>query len=332
MPSRRFTRRTFVKSIAYAGALAPLIDPRIVRAVAANSRLNIAGVGVGGKGASDLAETSAIATTKGLTPEQAYEKRQNNVVGLADVDDNTLAGAAKRYPGAKTFNDWREMFDKMHKEIDAVTISTPDHMHAPVTMTALQLGKHTYTQKPLTHDVYEARQLRNFAAAHPKLVTQMGNQHHSSIQYRMLVELIQTGVIGKVKEAHAWSDRPIWPRGMERPQGEDPVPPHLHWDLWIGTAPFRPFVGPRGDSNKKGRGWYHPFAWRGILDFGTGAQGDMACHIMDPVVWSLDLQAPHAGLVRRPAAHQRFLPRLVGDPIRLPRHQIHHRHRPRHLV
>jgi predicted dehydrogenase len=244
------------------------------RRISPNDKLNIAGVGVGGKGAGDLSETSV----------------GNNVVALCDVDDNTLAGALKKYPGAKTYNDWRQLLEQ--KDIDAVTVSTPDHMHAPIAMAAMQLGKHVYVQKPMTHTIYEARTL-TAAAKRYGVVSQMGNQYHSGTGYRTLVKAIQGGVIGKVKEAHAWSNRPIWPQGHTRPQGSDPVPAHLHWDLWLGVAPFRPYVSDRSDDpKKKGRGPYHTFAWRGYLDFGVGALGDMGCHIIDPVFWSLGLKAP----------------------------------------
>jgi predicted dehydrogenase len=244
------------------------------RRLSANDKLNIAGVGVGGKGAGDIADTSV----------------NNNVVALCDVDDNTLAGALKKYPGAKTYHDWRRLLEQ--KDIDAVTVSTPDHMHAPIAMAAMQLGKHVYVQKPMTHTIYEARQL-TAAARRYRVVSQMGNQNHSGPGYRTLVKVVQSGVIGKVKEAHAWSNRPIWPQGHTRPTGSDPVPKHLHWDLWLGVAPFRPYVEAKTDEKgKKGRGPYHPFAWRGYLDFGVGALGDMGCHIIDPVFWSLGLKAP----------------------------------------
>jgi predicted dehydrogenase len=276
----RVTRRTFVRSIAYAGAVMPAWTPRLLRADSPNGKVNIAGVGVQGKGAGDIAETS----------------KGHNVVALCDVDEIHLAIAKEKYPAARTYTDWRRMLEDS-KDIDGVTISTPDHMHAPVTMSAMLLGKHVYTQKPLTKDVHEARQLADYARAHPNLVTQMGNQGHSSIGYRMLVQLIQQGAIGKIKEAHAWSNRPIWPQGIERPAGNDAPPATLHWDLWLGTAPARPYVGPgelaAKDRKNRIKGPYHPFNWRGYLDFGAGAQGDMACHIMDPVVWSMNLGAPH---------------------------------------
>ena len=271
--SKRHTllrRREFLKHSA-AGAAFCLAAPNVIHG-SPNERLNIAGIGVGGKGRGDIAATAV----------------HNNVVALCDVDDRTLADAAKKYPDAKTYHDWRKLLEQ--KDIDAVTISTPDHMHAPIALAAMQLGKHVYVQKPMAHTVREARAMTE-AAKKQGVVSQTGNQHHSGAGYRTLVKLIRDGVIGKVREAHAWSDRPIWPQGIGRPKGADPVPQHLHWDLWLGVAPERPYVGPRG-KQRRGRGAYHPFNWRGWLDFGVGALGDMGCHIIDPVVWSLELGPP----------------------------------------
>jgi len=268
--SNQTTRRTFIKQ----SAAASLVLPTFISSSAfgANDRLNIAAVGVGGKGEGDIASTS----------------QGQNVVAICDVDDRTLGEAEKKYPSAKVYNDWRKLLEQ--KDIDAVTVSTPDHMHAPIAISAMQLGKHVYVQKPLAHTIHEARQMRLLAKQYG-VVSQMGNQGHSSSGYRTVVKLIQDGTIGKVKEAHAWSDRPIWPQGIDRPAKVDPVPSYLHWDLWLGVAKERPFVGPTEDS-KRGRGVYHPFNWRGWLDFGVGALGDMGCHIIDPVVWSCELAAP----------------------------------------
>src|SRR5262245_29430727 len=194
-----------------------------------------------------------------------------------------FGAAAERWPDAKRYTDWREMLDKEGKRLNGVTVSTPDHMHAPVTMTAIQMGLATYTQKPMTRTIHEARQL-TLAARKAGVVTQMGNQGHSGAAYRSLVQLIQGGAIGKVKEAHTWSNRPIWPQGIDRPTESSPIPDSLNWDLWLGVAPARPFVA----------GAYHPFNWRGWYDFGAGALGDMGCHIIDPVYWSLALTAPRS--------------------------------------
>ncbi len=236
-----------------------------LHAANASEKLNIACVGVGGKGWSDMHETSV----------------GQNVVAICDVDEGTLAKAAEAFPNAKRYTDWRKLLEQ--KDIDAVTVSTPDHMHAPVAMSAISLGKHIYCQKPLCHSVFEARRLTEAAAAQ-RVVTQMGIQHHSTPRFKTAAKLIREGVIGKVREAHVWTDRPgtYWTQGFERPAGSDPVPSGVHWDLWLGVAPERPFV-----SNS-----YHPFRWRAFWDFGTGAMGDMGCHGMDPVVHAVELSAP----------------------------------------
>ncbi len=268
---KQTTRRTFIKQAAGAGVALPLFMQSLGHG-AASDRLNIAAVGVGGKGRGDIASVS----------------KGQNVVAICDVDDRTLERAAKEYPQAKVYHDWRKLLEQ--KDIDAVTVSTPDHMHAPIAVSAMQLGKHVYVQKPLAHTVFEARQMRLLAAKYG-VVTQMGNQGHSGTGYRTLVQLVQSGVIGKVKEAHTWSNRPIWPQGIDRPEGSSPVPDYLDWNLWLGVAAERPYVGP-SEASSKGRGVYHPFNWRGWLDFGVGALGDMGCHIIDPAVWSLQLGAP----------------------------------------
>lgn len=292
----RSTRRRFLQQAA-AGVAAPLVI-RASALAGANDKLNIAAVGVGGKGRSDIANTS----------------KGQNVVALCDVDDRMLAEAVKLYPGAKVYNDWRKMLEQ--KDIDAVTVSTPDHMHAPIAVSAMQLGKHVYVQKPLAHTVFEARQMRLLARKYG-VVSQMGNQGHSGRAYRTVVKLIQSGAIGKVKEAHTWSNRPIWPQGIDRPDRSDPVPDYLHWDLWLGVAPYRPYVGPievPDDSQPRRRrrpvrGLYHPFNWRGWLDFGVGALGDMGCHIIDPVVWSLELGPPRRVWSDGPAPNSETYPK-----------------------
>ncbi|HEV8606349.1 MAG TPA: Gfo/Idh/MocA family oxidoreductase [Tepidisphaeraceae bacterium] len=232
----------------------------------AHNKLNVAAVGSGGKGESDLA---GIAKSKDV-----------NIVALCDVDANTLAKAKTKYPGAKTYNDFRKMLEEQ-KDIDAVTVSTPDHMHAPAAMMAIKIGKHVYVQKPLTHTVEEARKL-TLAAREYKVASAMGNQGHSGEGWRVLCEYIWAGAIGDVTEVHCWTNRPIWPQGMDRPEGEDPVPETLNWDAWIGPAPMRPY---KKDT-------YHTFKWRGWWDFGCGALGDMACHIMDGAYWALRLGYP----------------------------------------
>ncbi len=265
MKSHALTRRQFVhRSAAATAALAfPFVSVRNV--LGANNRLNIAGIGVGGKGASDVANVD-----------------DQNIYALCDVDEVNAAGSFKKFPQAKRFKDFRVMLEKEGKNIDAVTVSTPDHMHAPASLMAMKMGKHVYCQKPLTHTVHEARQMAE-VARRQKVATQMGNQGHCSPDTRRLVELVQAGVLGKVNEIHVWTDRPSnwWPQGIERPKETPPVPPTLDWDLWLGVAPFRPYHPA-----------YVPFKWRGFWDFGTGALGDMACHCMDLAFFSLKLGAP----------------------------------------
>ncbi len=194
-----------------------------------------------------------------------------------DVDTARMQTAAEMYPEARRYQDYREMFDREHKNIDAVMVGVPDHHHYPATMMAMQLGKHVYTQKPLTHTPWEARQLAK-AAMKYEVVTQMGNQGHAGEGWRLVYEWIRSGALGHVKEAYSWTDRPIWPQGIERPEDSDPVPSTLNWDVWLGPAPVRPY------KNEV----YHPFRWRGWWDFGAGALGDMACHTMDGVFWALE--------------------------------------------
>ena len=260
------TRRGFAKTIA-GSALATLAMPAIVHGRNLGETLNIALVGVGGRGADN---------------HKTMSEQKQNVVALCDVDAHNLAEAAKRSPGAKTYNDFRKLFDELHGQIDAVVVSTPDHTHAVVAKTALELGKHVYCEKPLTHSIHEARVLADAARRH-KLATQMGNAGHSSEGTRRVVEAIQAGAIGPVREVHAWSNRPIWPQAVDRPTDQPPVPPSLHWDLWLGPAPERPYHPA-----------YHPFKRRGWWDFGTGALGDMGCHIIDAAFWALDLREPRS--------------------------------------
>ncbi len=204
-------------------------------------------------------------------------------MAVADVDTAKFANVTKKYSdgSVKVYQDWREMLDKEGKNLDSVNVSTPDHMHAPQAMSAMQLGINVYGQKPLAHDVYECRKLAEFARE-KKLVTQMGIQVHSSEAYRSAVALVQSGAIGKITEVHTWSNKQ-WGDGAPRPTGGDPVPATLNWDLWLGTAADRPFIG---------NGYYHPGNWRKRLDFGTGTFGDMGCHIYDPVFKALALTAP----------------------------------------
>lgn len=194
-----------------------------------------------------------------------------------DVDTSQYETAAKHFPGARVYQDYRELFDREHKNIDAVMIGIPDHHHYMATMIAMQLGKHVYTQKPLTHTVWEARKLLE-AAQRYQVVTQMGNQGHAKEGWRLVYEFIHSGALGAIREVHTWTDRPVWPQGMQRPEQSDEVPSNLNWDVWLGPAPERTY---KKDA-------YHPFNWRGWWDFGTGALGDMACHMMDGLFWALD--------------------------------------------
>ncbi len=257
-----YSRRKFIKS-ASIGALGFQVVPS--RVFGANERVALAGIGAGGKGSSDIAGARDAGA---------------EVVGLCDVDAGRLNQAVKKYPGSKGYTDYRKLFDELGKSIDAVTVSTPDHMHFHAALRAVQMGKHTYVQKPLTHSIWEARKLAN-EARKAKVVTQMGNQAHAGEPIRRAVELIRSGVIGKVKEVHSWTNRPIWPQGLEKKLTAQEVPKNMDWDLWIGPAPMRPY-----------NSGYAPFKWRGWWDFGTGALGDMGCHIMDMPFWALDLKYP----------------------------------------
>lgn len=265
------TRRTFLKAGAGGAALALLPYPR--RTVAANEKLNVACIGVGGMGSVD---SHAVASSPHV-----------RVAAICDVEAGHLERAAKDFRDAKHFRDWRELFAELGDRVDAVTVSTPDHTHAAVAMTALRRGKHVYCQKPLTHDLHEARQLTQ-AAARPGLATQMGIQLSSGLGERMGVQMIQDGMIGKTREVYLWSNKP--PEDLRakgpRPEGEDPVPESFSWDNWLGTAPARPFKA----------GVYAPARWRGWVDFGTGWLGDMGCHIINPAFTALRL--PPARAVR----------------------------------
>jgi predicted dehydrogenase len=260
-------RREFIKTSSLA-ASAFFIVPRHVLGkgfVAPSDKLNIAGIGVGGKGKSDLA---------------SFAKSPNvNIVALCDVDDRQAVTSREKFPTAKYYRDFREMLKKEDKSIDAVSISTPDNTHAVATLAAMQLGKHVYTQKPLTHDIYEARILGE-AAKKYKVITQMGNQGGSGNGVRRMKEIYDSGVIGKVDRVICWTNRPVWPQAVPT-DNIDPVPNELDFDLWLGPS-------PKVGYNKA----YLPWNWRGWWPYGTGALGDMACHIMDPVYRILPILYP----------------------------------------
>lgn len=269
--SPRLGRRQFVKTAAAASAF--MIVPRHVLGgpayVAPSDKVNIAAVGASGKGTTDIRSV-------------AHE----NIYALCDIDDSKMAStlaedfARPFRDRVKTYRDYREMLDN-EPEIDAVLISTPDHMHAPVATHAMGLGKHLFVQKPLCHTVAEARLLAQ-RAREADVVTQMGNQGHAEEGARLINEWVASGALGTVSEVHCWTNRPVWPQGVARPAGSMPVPESMDWDLWLGAAPHRPYMERA----------YHPFNWRGWVDFGTGVVGDMGAHIIDHPYWALNLDLP----------------------------------------
>lgn len=266
--SKNSSRRKFIRNTAITAA-GFFIVPRHVLGrgyVAPSDKLRIAGIGVGGKGQGDLLEFA--------------KSPYVNIVALCDVDDREAAKSRTNFPKAPYYRDFREMLEKEKNNIDAVSISTPDNTHAVATLAAMQLGKHVYTQKPLTHDIYEARLLTE-AAKKYKVVTQMGNQGGSGEGVRKAKEMIDAGMIGRIDNAYAWTNRPVWPQGIPTPTGNYEVPKELDWDLWLGPA-------KKIDYNPA----YLPFNWRGWWAFGTGALGDMACHIMDPIYRILPILYP----------------------------------------
>ena len=261
------SRREFIKRTSIATGAAAINFPFLGRVLGANDRINLACIGVGGKGDSDSNDAAGCG---------------GNIVALCDVDTKALDAKGKKFPNAKRFQDYRKMFDQIANEFDAVTVSTPDHNHGQAAIRALKLGKHCFCQKPLVQTVYEARTVRRLAAE-KKLATQMGNQGSAENGLRRAVEVVQAGIIGKPLELHVWTNRPIWPQGINRPPGSDPVPANLNWDCWLGPAPKRPFK----------KGVYHDFKWRGWYDFGTGALGDMACHTVNMPFRALKLGYPN---------------------------------------
>ncbi len=265
-----FTRRQFLNRTTVAVGAAAFSFPFVGRVLGANDRINVACIGVGGKGDSDSSEASGCG---------------GNIVAICDVDQNKRAKKAKqfatKFPDLKQYTDYRKMLDEMGKDIDAVTVSTPDHNHGIAAIRAMKMGKHCFCQKPLVQTVNEARMVRQLAKE-KKLATQMGNQGSAASGLRRAVEVVQAGIIGKPLELHVWSNRPHWPQGIARPQGEDVVPATLDWDVWLGPASQRPYK----------EGVYHTFNWRGWFDFGTGALGDMACHTVNMPFRALKLGYP----------------------------------------
>lgn len=268
-PPLTVSRREFITKSAVAAA-GIMIVPRFVLGgrgyTAPSDQLVIAGVGVGGKGESDLASF--------------FKSGKARINYLCDVDDRRAAKSVQSFPQAKYYKDWRQLFDKEAKNFDAVCVSTPDHNHANVALAAMQLGKHVYVQKPLTHDIYEARVLAD-AARKYKVVTQMGNQGASNDGVRQLREWYDAKLIGDVDTVYCWTDRPVWPQGIPWPATPGKVPPELDWDLWLGSAPQTAYIDK-----------LVPFNWRGWWEYGTGALGDMGCHLLEAPFRVLDLQYP----------------------------------------
>jgi predicted dehydrogenase len=264
-PPSRASRRTFLKGLSVTTA-GGLFFPHILRSqdgVAPSRKVAVACIGVGGKGGSDMANAA----------------KDNDIVAICDVDERNLAKAAEKFPNAKRFRDFRKMLDEV-KEIEAVTVSTPDHAHYPAAMHAIALGKHVCVQKPLVNTLWEARQL-HLAAKKKGVITQMGNQGHTYDDNRLLKEWIEAGAIGKIKEIHVWTNRPIWPQGRAVSFKSGEVPANLDWELWLAATPDHPYSPD-----------IHPFKWRGFLEWGAGAIGDMGCHLMDPIFYALDLGLP----------------------------------------
>ncbi len=267
---KNISRRQFLGS-ATATVTAFTIVPRHVLGgpghTPPSEKLNIAGIGAGGMGSSDIRNVSS-----------------ENIVALCDVDHRRAAPTFDRHPKARKYHDFRVMLEKEDKNIDAVTVSTPDNVHAVAAMMAIKMGKHVFVQKPMAHDVYEVRRLTE-AARKYKVATQMGNQYHSGEGVRLICEWLWDGAIGPVREVHTWTNRPMgqygFPAGVDRPSDTPEVPPNLNWDLWLGPAAYRAY-----------HPLYVPFRWRGWWDFGTGALGDMGCHIMDSAFWALKLGSP----------------------------------------
>ncbi len=302
---QKFSRRNFIGTSAAAFAGITILPSTVIAGLGhkpPGDKLNIAGIGVGGMGHTNLRHMET-----------------ENIVALCDVDWNYAGrNSFARWPVAKQYKDYREMFDKQ-KDIDAVMIATPDHSHALAAVMAMRLGYHVYVQKPLTHSVYESRVLRDTARTYG-VATQMGNQGNSDEGIRQICEWIWAGTIGEITHVDAWTNRPIWPQGLERPRKEQRVPKTLDWDLFIGPAKWRPY-----------NEIYHPWNWRGWWDFGTGALGDMACHILDPVFKALMLEyptavqgssttvntesAPNAEFVRYEFPRRDNLPKVAMPPV-----------------
>ncbi|MGD0091602.1 MAG: Gfo/Idh/MocA family oxidoreductase [Planctomycetota bacterium] len=260
------SRRSFLTGLSATAATVTILPQSVF---GANDKVNLACIGCGGKGDSDIND----AVSRGA-----------NIVALCDANEGPVNGQAKRFPNARKFSDFRKLFDAMEKDIDAVTVSTPDHTHFPASMAAIMLGKHAFCQKPLVHTVWEARRIAQ-AAREKKVATQMGIQGHANDGARQLCEWIWGGAIGQVTEVHYCTNRPggWWPQPVTRPTDTPPVPANLDWDCWLNAAPARPY-----------HPCYLPAKWRGWWDFGCGALGDIGCHVMDAAFWALDFRVPES--------------------------------------
>ncbi len=280
MSNSGFTRRHFFYGSLLAGAVpaggfGSTPSLKVLGYKSPNEKLNIASIGAGGKAASDI---------RACAPGE-------NIVALCDVDDKEAAASYKLFDKAAQYKDFRQMLDKEGRNIDAVIVTIPDFMHATAATWCMERGKHVYVQKPLTRTIWEARWLRQ-AAAKYKVATQMGNQGYSNEGTRQCAEIVWSGEIGNVTEVHAWTNRPIWPQGLTEIPAADKVPDTLDWDLWLGIATARPYTSGGADYAKERYQFYQPFNWRGFFDFGCGALGDMACHILGAPNLALRLGAP----------------------------------------
>ena len=258
------TRRRFLKqSAAAAGCLATGVwsESPAADSKSPNEPLQLGMIGVGNHGATNIGAC-----------------QDERIIALCDVDRSYLDPLAERYPDATTYADFRELLQQ--SDLDAVVISTPDHTHFHAAALAMRAGLHVYCEKPLAHSIWEVRELERLSRQ-TGVATQIGTQHHATEGYRRAVEIVRAGVLGPIHEVHAWTNRPLWPQGLERPAEQQAVPQHLNWDLWLGPAPERPYHET-----------YHPVGWRGWWDFGCGALGDMGPHLLDPVVWALELTRP----------------------------------------
>jgi predicted dehydrogenase len=285
----RLSRRDLLKASAVATGVT-VLPARSARAFAANGTLNIAGIGVGGRGGNHV--DPAMSENLVAACDAVEGSVQHCLRHVADVSKQQKV----ERPAPKAFSDYREMLEKMDKEIDAVFVATPDHHHAPASLMAMKRCKHVYCEKPLAHTIAEARRMAE-VAKEMKVATQLGNQNRADEGWRFLCEYVWGGAVGAVKEVHVWTDRPgipsrpWWPQGGPRPQGEDPVPAGLNWDVWLGQAPKRPFLDTYKEGKFKGKHVYQPFVWRGWWDFGTGALGDIGCHALSGIFSALKIES-----------------------------------------